>query len=352
MRRTILLLSANPDDTTRLRLDQEFSKIEKGLERSRGRNDFVLCQKLAVGPEDLHRALLDHRPQIIHFAGHSTYADGIILEDSNGQAFVVPEQALSDFFRLFAQIECVFLNACYMEKQAQAISQYIGYVVGMPVEVDDDVAIAFAVAFYDAIGAGETYEFAYKIGCSAMRMHGIPDNLMPIFIESPKSAETHERYQQAYNEYIAKQESQRLKQEREQRKIIADAIHSYGKEIVQDLLERLASSQSITKQEPAHSLSGRWDGMVNGRQQIIEIRQSGTIVHLKGTAEGTKDIPEYTFIGEGRVVHNILVFSWQIDSTKGMNIMTVSTDGKVLDGKYFTAMGSSGNEIYQLKDNE
>ena len=34
--------------------------------------------------------------------------------------------------------------------------------------VGDQAAVAFAVAFYDAIGAGEEVEYAYELGCSQM----------------------------------------------------------------------------------------------------------------------------------------------------------------------------------------
>ena len=46
--------------------------------------------------------------------------------------------------------------------------------------IGDSAAIEFAVAFYDAIGAGENYEFAYKLGCNAIQWAGLPEHLTPI----------------------------------------------------------------------------------------------------------------------------------------------------------------------------
>ncbi len=60
------------------------------------------------------------------------------------------------------------LNACYSEVQAKAISQYIKYVVGMNTAIGDKAAINFAVAFYDALVAGENVQFAYDLGCSQL----------------------------------------------------------------------------------------------------------------------------------------------------------------------------------------
>jgi len=79
-------------------------------------------------------------------------------------------EALSRLFKLFAVlgVECVVLNACYSEVQAEAISQYIKYVVGMNKVIGDKAAINFAVAFYDALAVGEDVQFAYDLGCSQL----------------------------------------------------------------------------------------------------------------------------------------------------------------------------------------
>jgi CHAT domain-containing protein len=107
--------------------------------------------------------LLDYKPQIVHFAGHGGGDSGLALENETGEVQFVNAQALAGLFELFAnQIECVVLNACYSEVQAAAIVQHIPYVIGMDKAIGDKAAIAFAVSFYDALGAGESVEFAYR----------------------------------------------------------------------------------------------------------------------------------------------------------------------------------------------
>ncbi|MEA5581106.1 SUMF1/EgtB/PvdO family nonheme iron enzyme [Nodularia harveyana UHCC-0300] len=166
----ILILAANPDNTIRLRLDREVKEIDEGLRRAKKREQFQLEQRWAVSLRDFYRAILDVQPQIVHFCGHGAGQDGIVLEDETGQVAFVPADVLASMFKLFAQkgVECVVLNACYSELQAQAVSQYVNYVIGMNKAVGDQASIAFAVAFYDAIGAGEEVEFAYDLGCSQM----------------------------------------------------------------------------------------------------------------------------------------------------------------------------------------
>lgn len=124
---------------------------------------------------DVHRTLLDFKPQIVHFSGHGEGDDGLALENESGQIQFVNAEALAGLFDLFAnKVECVVLNACYSEVQAEAIVKHISYVIGM-----NKAAIEFAVGFYDALGAGESVEFAYQLGCNAIRLAGIAEPLTP-----------------------------------------------------------------------------------------------------------------------------------------------------------------------------
>ncbi|MEG4854831.1 WD40 repeat domain-containing protein [Microcoleus sp. B5-D4] len=168
--KTILILAANPKNTAPLRLDQEIREIDEGLRRANKRELYKLEQKWAVRSRDFYRAILDYQPNIVHFCGHGAGEDGIVLEDDTGKMALVQTNALASMFKLFAKkgVECVILNACYSEVQADAISQYVNYVVGMNRAVGDKAAVAFAVAFYDGIAAGYEIEEAYDLGRSQM----------------------------------------------------------------------------------------------------------------------------------------------------------------------------------------
>lgn len=181
---TILFLASNPKDTSRLRLDQELRDIAEGLQCAQKRDQFNLKQRLAVRPRDIQRAMLDVGPQIIHFSGHGVGEQGLVFEDEIGNTKLVDGAALAGLFELFAdQINCVVLNGCYSEVQAKAIGQHIPYVIGMNQAIGDKAAIAFAVGFYDALGAGRDVEFAYKLGCAAIRLEGIAENLTPVLLK-------------------------------------------------------------------------------------------------------------------------------------------------------------------------
>ncbi len=180
----ILILAANPNDTTRLRLGEEVRDIRAGLERSSHRDEFELAEKWAVRPRDLQRAMLDEKPQIVHFSGHGEGETGLYFEDNVGNAQLVTGEALAGLFKLFkSKLKCVLLNGCYSQAQAEAISEHIPHVIGMRDGVTDRAAIEFAVGFYDALGNGESVEFAFELGKAAMALSGAGDEDLPILLQ-------------------------------------------------------------------------------------------------------------------------------------------------------------------------
>ncbi|MCF3605449.1 CHAT domain-containing protein [Planktothrix agardhii 1033] len=183
--KTILILAANPTNTSRLRLEEEIREIDEGLRRANQRHQYKLEQKLAVRSRDFYRAILDYQPQIVHFCGHGAGQDGIVLEDDTGKMVLLETKTLASMFKLFAKkgVECVILNACYSEVQAEAISQYVDYVLGMKKAVGDKAAVAFSVAFYDALAAGYEVEEAYELGCS--QMMSFFEQETPVFKKKP-----------------------------------------------------------------------------------------------------------------------------------------------------------------------
>jgi GTPase SAR1 family protein len=186
MNQKILTVAANPKTTPHLRLDQEVRAIDEGLKRSRNRDQFGLGSKWAVQTDDLRRALLDEEPCYVHFCGHGAGEEGILLEDELGYPKFVKAEALANLFKLFSnQIECVILNACYSEVQAEAISQHIEYVIGMKQAVGDQAAIKFTTGFYDAIGAGRTIEDAFEFGKNAIGLESLPGELIPVIKKKP-----------------------------------------------------------------------------------------------------------------------------------------------------------------------
>jgi hypothetical protein len=196
--RTILILAVNPKGTNRLRIGEEVKKIEQRHERAKNREQFRVVPKLAVTDEDLRWALLNNKPEVVHFAGHGmgdgqggtgrdfspagdVDAGGLVFEDDAGNVRLISGDALAGLFRLCSDsVKCVVLNACYSEVVANAITPHIAFVVGMKKALGDPAAIKFAIGFYDALFAERDFEQAFEFGRSAIDLNGIPEHLTPI----------------------------------------------------------------------------------------------------------------------------------------------------------------------------
>lgn len=169
----VLFLAANPTDMPQLRLDAEMRAIDQALQKAEFRHRFEIKQHWAVQIADLQNHLLRHKPDIVHFSGHGSETNEIILENSLGHSWPVSAWALSQLFTVLKDnIRCVVLNACYSEKQAKAIAESIGCVIGMARGIEDQTAIGFAAAFYQAIGFGRDVQTAFDLGCVQIDLDG------------------------------------------------------------------------------------------------------------------------------------------------------------------------------------
>jgi hypothetical protein len=181
-------LAADPTNASRLRLGEEFREIQFYLKLAKERDRFRLeIPQLSVRPADITQALLDAKPRIVHFSGHGTPDGSLCFENQIGESHIVQPDAMEALFEQFAaDVNCVLMNACYSESQANAIAKCIDYVIGMNRAISDEAAIAFAIGFYQALGAGRTIEDAYKLGCVQIRLRSISEYLTPVLIKREK----------------------------------------------------------------------------------------------------------------------------------------------------------------------
>lgn len=175
----ILVLAANPEDQTQLRLAQEVREIEQRLQLVGG-HGLEIVSRGAVKVRDLQFLLQNNQAEIVHFSGHGTEEGELLLEDNNNQSAPVPMNALTKAFeKLRGNIRCVVLNSCYSEGQARAIAKSIDCVIGMSSAVYDGAAIAFAASFYQALAFGQSVQTAFDLGRDEVDLHKIPGGEQP-----------------------------------------------------------------------------------------------------------------------------------------------------------------------------
>ncbi len=201
-RQTVLMLTSNPLDTGRLRLDEEYRAIDRAITGARHRDQLDLRLGAAARYGDLQELLLQHEPAVVHYAGHNSAVHGIVLVDERGNACPVQPKQLSDLFAITGRwVSCVVLNACLTKDQAAAIVEHVTCVVGMSRPVLDGVAIDFAAGFYNAIAAGQSVATAFRLGRNRMGPGGghyrdlapLPDedgSSTPVLIDPWRRAES------------------------------------------------------------------------------------------------------------------------------------------------------------------
>ncbi|CAG1770837.1 hypothetical protein BAC3_01360 [uncultured bacterium] len=167
----ILILAANPWNTHRLSLDEEYQRIQELWINSDLQKQFELRYYPALRGEELQQKVLKFKPHIIHFSGHGE-DEGLVFNDTSGDnPYQISKQTLAQLFSLCSpELKAVFLNACHSAKQADDIVNQVDYVVGMNAAIDDLAAINFAEGFYTALFTQQQLDIeqAFNAGLNQM----------------------------------------------------------------------------------------------------------------------------------------------------------------------------------------
>jgi CHAT domain-containing protein len=181
MKKKVLFLAANPVDTAWLRLGEEVREISAKIRASEHRDSLELISCWAVRAEDVLQALNEHRPHVVHFSGHGSQKEGIVLEDKDGRSKPIAKHAVTNLFKTLADdIRLVVLNACFSIEHAKAITETIDCAVGTPCAVTDTAAVTFAAAFYRALGFGRSVQEAFDQGKAALLLEDVDPVKAPL----------------------------------------------------------------------------------------------------------------------------------------------------------------------------
>ena len=183
----VLFLAANPlDSGYHLRVDEEAREIDEKIQFATRRDCFEFVSLGAVRRSDLQRALLRYEPSIIHFSGHGSKTEGIMLEDASGNMAPLSKEALGGLLEILQDsVRMVVLNACYSAHHIEVFSQFIDYSIGMNKVVGDEAAIVFAASFYQALAYGKSVDRAFRLAKNQLQIDGIAESDIPELFAKP-----------------------------------------------------------------------------------------------------------------------------------------------------------------------
>jgi formylglycine-generating enzyme required for sulfatase activity len=187
----ILFVAANTQFGDQLALDEEYRAIERSIRLARHRDAFELIPQLAARPGDLQQALLEHSPDVVHFACHGSAEAEILLLGDGAVPGVISAEALASLFRVLQDnLVLVVFNACFASGPASAIRQHAGLAIGMRERIEDRVAMAFASALYGALAYGRSVRDAFDLAVAAVEVADARQRHVPqLFLGSGIEAE-------------------------------------------------------------------------------------------------------------------------------------------------------------------
>ncbi|MGC0333440.1 hypothetical protein RKD23_006430 [Streptomyces sp. SAI-170] len=173
---TVLCLLAGPREASQLQLRREYRTIEEAARRGRRRTLRVELSA-ATRRHDILPALSEHRPDIVHFAGHGSPNGYLLLEEDDGRVAPVSAEGLAGVLKSAGGVSVAVLNACHLGRYLDVISPHVREVIGSAERLPDRDALAFSQGYYSALALGESWQRAFDSGVATVGLGpgGTPD---------------------------------------------------------------------------------------------------------------------------------------------------------------------------------
>lgn len=177
-----LFLAASPAQFPKISYLEEKNAIEELLKDRVVQKDCHIELVDYLSPTKMWQSIADFRPQIIHFSGHGKRKDtlpdgrtndnyGLVLhKDNSSEVEYLKAETLEAQFSAIKgylpDLQLVFLNACYSNEEAKAISRNGILTIGTTQEVISKAAQHFSSSFYRFLLRPN--ELLYSFGMSRM----------------------------------------------------------------------------------------------------------------------------------------------------------------------------------------
>ncbi len=179
---TVLYITASPPGDDGLRVDLEADLVRQAIRGSIYRNNIDVQFRQAANLDAIIEGLNDHRPQIVHFSGHSS-SSAIAADNrrmTNPGYRDVTYELLADAFEATDHPpKLVVLNSCNSAGAKKALLGVVPVLIAMRTGISDLAAAAFAPKFYAAIASGQSVQAAFKQGLLAIKETSIGEKDTP-----------------------------------------------------------------------------------------------------------------------------------------------------------------------------
>lgn len=177
----VLFMASNPTDSMPLRLDEEARAIHETISKSKHRDSVEFVTRWAMRTSDILQSINEANPDVIHFSGHGTSDDELVLQNTDGTAKLVKKEVIVQAISTVSdKVRLVFFNSCFSFGQAEAIVKHVEAAIGMTISIGDEAACIFAAQFYSSIGFGLTLKKSFEQAKAALLLADIPEENTPV----------------------------------------------------------------------------------------------------------------------------------------------------------------------------
>lgn len=188
---TVLFLASNPRDQAQLSLDIEVRSINDQILKARHRDSVNLVSGWAVRAGDILQYINTHEPTIVHFSGHGSANDELVLMNNNDETKLVSLEAIVQAMSTANEnLRLIFFNTCSSYNQALSVTEHIECAIGMNQSITDDAAQKFSAQFYSSISFGFSVQKSFNQAKAALRLEGIDEADTPeLYVKDGLSAD-------------------------------------------------------------------------------------------------------------------------------------------------------------------
>jgi hypothetical protein len=177
----VLFLAANALKSQMLDIDAEARAIQENITKSAHRDSINFVTRWATHPLDILQAINETSPRLVHFSGHGSENDELVLQGDDGQPKRVSLSAIVQVMMSAADvIGMVFFNVCFSDDEAKAVVKYVDAAIGMKTGIGDEAARVFAAQFYSAAGFGKSLKVSFEQAKAALMLEGIAEENTPL----------------------------------------------------------------------------------------------------------------------------------------------------------------------------
>ena len=155
------------------KLAEEQRLIRDALDDARKNNLCEYVERSNATADDLFDVFQNpeyrDRIAVFHYGGHANDYQ-ILLESAQGEVATAEAKGLAAFLGQQHGLQLIFLNGCSTRNHTdELLNSNVSAVISTSQAIDDEVAMMFAVRFYQGLANGASIERAYKEAEASIR---------------------------------------------------------------------------------------------------------------------------------------------------------------------------------------